>query len=412
MLKNTSTYDNISAYMSSNKRIVPRRLRRVFNLYSLEGVARRYLPVPIFDYIAGVAENGRTYNHNQQDLASIGFIPRTLQGHAGRDQSVTIFRKRYARPFGISPMGLSALAAYDGDVVLAQAARDRQTIAIMSATSLTPLERVAKEAECRWFQAYFPGSFDRVVALTDRVAAAGYDTLVVTVDVAANGNRELDLRNGFVTPMALTPKLAWQGITRPSWLCGTAFRTLVARGMPHFENLDTDRGPPIIAKNLIRSFSDRGLLNWEHVEKARERWKGNFVLKGILSPSDTEQARKIGCDGLIVSNHGGRQLDGAISTIDALPGVLAEAGDMTIMLDSGLRRGTDILKAIGMGVSFCFVGRPMLYAAAVSGAAGVRYAIDTLSLEIDRDMALLGIAELTEMSGELLVKHSTSRAHS
>ena len=384
------------------REVAPRRLRGVFNLDDLEAAARRHLPVPFFGYVAGAAETGQSYRENRTDFASIRFEPRSLTGYTNRSQSVTLFGKRYDRPFGICPMGLSALAAYDGDVALARAARDRGTLAILSATSLTALERVAEEAGSRWFQAYFPGDAERVVAMTDRVAAAGYETLVVTVDVAVNGNREADMRNGFATPLKPTPKLAWHGITRPAWLWGTAFRTLRTRGMPHFENLDVERGLPILARNLVRSFSGREKLNWDHVARSRERWKGNFVIKGVLSPADTEKARRLGCDGVIVSNHGGRQLDGALSPIAALPGVLAEAGDMTVMLDSGVRRGTDVLKALALGARFCFVGRPMLYAAAVAGDAGVRHAIDILSAEIDRDMGLLGIRDLSEMTRDFL----------
>tara|TARA_R110002020_G_scaffold300462_3_gene516088 strand:- start:300 stop:1559 length:1260 start_codon:yes stop_codon:yes gene_type:complete len=382
---------------------VPFRLRRAFALDDFEGRARRHLPAPVFGYIAGAAETGRSFAANRLDFGAIGLVPRSLRGHVHRNQETTLFGKAHARPFGIAPMGFSALAAYDGDVVLARAAHARGTLAIMSATSLTALERVAEEAESRWFQAYFPGDMARVEAMTDRIARAGFETLVVTVDVPVNGNRETDRHNGFATPLKPTPRLAWQGMTRPAWLCGTAFKTLRRLGMPHFENLDVDRGPPILARNLLRSFSGREQLRWEHVQAARDRWKGNFVLKGVLSPQDVARAREMGCDGIIVSNHGGRQLDGAISPMAALPGVLQEAGEMTVMLDSGVRRGTDVLKALALGAQFVFVGRPMLYAAALGGAAGVRYAIDLLSAEIDRDMALLGIGDLSEMTRDFLV---------
>ncbi len=393
----------VPAVAQRGKSEAPHRLRRSFALDDFEAAARRYLPIPVFGYIAGAAETGRSFADNRIDFSSIGFVPNSLRGHVGRSQKTVLFGKEYARPFGIAPMGMSALAAYDGDVVLAQGARDRGTLAVMSATSLTALERVAGEGGSRWFQAYFPGDEARVLAMTDRIARAGFETLVVTVDVAVNGNRETDHRNGFATPLKPTPRLAWHGITRPRWLWDTAYRTLRTLGMPHFENLDVDRGPPILARNLIRSFSGREQLRWEHVQAARDRWKGNFVLKGVLSPQDAARARNTGCDGIIVSNHGGRQLDGAISSIAALPEVLKEAGDMTVMLDSGIRRGTDVLKALALGAQFVFVGRPMLYGAAVAGVAGVRYAIDILSSEIDRDMALLGIGDLSEMTRDFLV---------
>ena len=384
------------------KTIVPRGLRRAFSLEDMEDAARRYLPRPVFGYVAGASETGKSFSDNLSDFSRIGFVPRTLGGHVGRGMKTSLFGVEYDRPFAIAPMSLSALAAYDGDVALARAAASRGTFAVMSATSLTRLERVSEEAGSRWFQAYFPGDTERVIAMTDRIASAGFETLVVTCDVAVNGNREVDHRNGFATPIRPTPSLAWQGVTHPRWLFGTALKTFRTLGMPHFENLDVSQGPPLLARNLVRSFSGREQLKWDHVKAARDRWKGNFVLKGILSPEDAIIAQNIGCDGIIVSNHGGRQLDGAVSAISALQGVLAQAREMTVMLDSGVRRGADVMKALAMGAKFVFVGRPMLFAAAVSGEDGVRYAIDLLSAEIDRNMAHLGMKDISQMSADLI----------
>ena len=388
---------------SKPTRSARRRASKVFNLEDFEDAARRHLPKPIFDYIAGASEDSSSFRRNRSDFEAIRFIPRVLAGKTDRDQSVTLFGKTYDRPFGIAPMGLSALAAFDGDVALAKAARQAGTIAVMSATSLTRLERVAEEAGGQWFQAYFPGDHDAIAAMTDRIATAGFQTLVVTADVAANGNRELDRRNGFVTPMKPSLRLAWSGMKRPSWLFGTALRTLRTHGMPHFENLDADEGPPIVARNLIRSFAGRERLSWPHIERLRERWRGNLVLKGVLAPEDAARARKTGFDGIVVSNHGGRQLDGAISPIEALPSVAAEAGDMVVIVDSGVRRGADVLKLLAMGAHFCLIGRPMLFAASIAGEYGVNHAIDILSSEIDRNMALLSIGRLSEMSHDCLL---------
>ena len=316
-----------------------------------------------------------------------------------RAQTVTLFGKHLKHPFAVSPMGLSALAAYDGDVVLSKAATEAGTFAILSATSLTPLERVAEEGDSRWFQAYMPGEFDRIDAMIDRVAAAGFETFVLTVDVPVAGNRENNVRSGFDAPLRPSSRLAWQGVTHPGWLIGTAMRTMINRGMPHFENMDAFRGPPILSRNLVRAIGKRDQLAWEHVARIRSRWKGNLVLKGILSAEDALLAREHGVDGIIVSNHGGRQLDGAIAPIR----VIAEIADcvgkhMTIMLDSGVRRGSDVLKALASGAHFVFVGRPFLFAAAIGGHAGVTHAITLLSEEIDRNMALLGVREIGSLN--------------
>lgn len=378
-----------------------RRLRSILSLEDFEAAARRHLPQPIFAYIAGATERGRSFAANREDFARVTFVPRVLAGHTERDQTATVFGHKYAHPFGIAPMGLSALAAYDGDVVLAEAATACRIPAVMSATSLTRLERVARSGS-RWFQAYLPGDDERVVQMIDRVAAAGYETLVVTVDVPTNGNREHNIRNGFSTPMKPTARLAWQGLTHPTWLLETACRMLRDHGMPHFENLDVTRGPPIVSRHVERSFKGRESLAWRHIDLIRERWSGNLVLKGVLSAKDAECARKAGVDGIIVSNHGGRQLDGAISPLAALPDVVPAAGSMTVMLDSGVRRGTDILKALAYGAQFVFVGRPFLFAAAIGGKAGVRHAVHLLSDEVDRTMTLLGIASLGEMDASLV----------
>lgn len=376
----------------------PPRLRDVFVLDDLEPKARRHLPKPIFGYVWGNAEAGVSATAQRDAFSRHAFVPRVLKGTVNRTQSVELFGTRYDHPFGISPMGVSALVAYDGDVALAQGAREAGSFAVMSATSLTALERVAREAGSRWFQAYFPGHIERIEPMLDRIAAAGFETLVVTADVPVKGNNVVDRRNRFGTPIKPTPRLAWEGFTHPHWLFGTAARTLRTHGMPHFENLDVDRGPPILARDVERSFSARELLSWDHIARIRERWHGKLVIKGIVSPEDTTTARELGCDGVILSSHGGRQLDSMISPLAALPAVKARAGDMAVMLDSGVRYGADVLKAMALGADFVFVGRPMLYAAALAGVPGVRHAIDILATEIDRNMGLLGLQDLDQLT--------------
>ena len=189
-------------------------------------------------------------------------------------------------------------------------------------------------------------------------------------------------------------------MVRPRWLFGTYARTVLNHGMPHLENMGFSRIP--ILGNIERPRMSRDGLCWEHEELMRKIWKGKLVLKGVLSRHDVRIARESGVDGIMVSNHGGRQLDGTISPFRALPGAVAEAGGMAIMMDSGIRRGTDVLKALAMGAHFVFVGRPFLYAAAIEGEAGVRHAASLLKEEISRNMAMLGISSPTEMKREFL----------
>ena len=383
---------------------LPRRVRRILSLEDLEPAARAHLPRPVFQFVSGGAESNASRADNRAAFAEYGLVPRVLTDVSGRSQATRLLGRSYAAPFGLAPMGMSALAAYRGDLVLARAAAAANVPMIMSGSSLIPLEEVAQEGRTAWFQAYLPGEPERILALIDRVERAGFDTLLLTVDVAVQANRENNIRAGFTTPLRPSLRLALDGLMRPRWLIGTAARTFMRHGMPHFENSYATRGAPILARNVLRDFGARDHLNWGHLALMRRRWKGKLVVKGIMHPDDARRAGEEGADGIIVSNHGGRQLDGAVSPLRVLPEVAAAAGRMAVMFDSGIRRGTDALKALALGAQFVFVGRPFLYAAAIGGEPGVRRAIDLLSEEIDRDMALLGIVHLDEMGPDRLLR--------
>jgi L-lactate dehydrogenase (cytochrome) len=272
---------------------------------------------------------------------------------------------------------------------------------IQSGASLMPLERVREAGPTAWFQAYLPGDNEIIIPLVDRAQRAGFEVLVLTVDVQVTANRENNVRAGYTSPLKPTPRLAWDCMMRPRWLLGTFGRTLMSYGMPHLENMGFPRIP--IIGHAERPRMARDGLSWEHVEVMRKRWKGKLVLKGVLSPQDVRIARESGVDGIMVSNHGGRQLDYTVAPMRMLPAIAAEAKGMTVMMDSGIRRGTDVLKALALGAHFVFVGRPFLYAAAVGGEAGVRHGATLLREEISRNMAMLGISSLSEMKRELLV---------
>src|SRR5258707_4315574 len=217
-------------------------------------------------------------------------------------------------------------------------------------------------------------------------------------------NRENNIRNGFQVPLAITPRVAWDTVSHPHWLFGTWARTLMNHGMPHFENMDARRGPPVLSKNLMRNIGKRDQLAWKHVELIRRRWKGKLVVKGLIAPEDARIARESGVDGVMISNHGGRQLDYTVSGLRTLPEIAAQANGMTVMLDGGIRRGTDVIKALALGAHFVFIGRPFLYAAIAGGEPAVQRAITLLRNEIDRDLALLGIRSIGEISSELVRK--------
>lgn len=376
--------------------------RRYLALEDFESAARRRLPKLLYGYVAGAAETGFSLRDNRAAFDEWGFVPRILANVSGREQETTLFGRTYAAPFGIAPMGAAALCAYRADLALARAASAMNVPMVLSAASLIKLEEVRRAGATSWFQAYMPGDLLRIAPLVDRVAAAGYDTFVVTGDVPVPANRENNVRNHYQIPMAVTPKVVRDSLTHPGWLLGILARTLLRHGMPYLENMDADRGPPIFSKSVMRNITQRDELAWEHVEFIRRRWKGNLVVKGVLSAEDARIARESGVDGVIVSNHGGRQLDGAIAPLRVLPEIVAASGSMAVMLDGGIRRGTDVLKALALGAKFVFVGRPFLFAAVIGGEQGVRHALDLLFEEIDRDMALLGMRSIAEMRPDLI----------
>ena len=369
------------------------------SLDDFEIAARGVLPRPLFGFLAGAAEDHRAFQGNRAAFERWALRTRVLVDVSKRSTEVELFGQRLAAPFGIAPMGLSALCAYRGDVALARAAQAARVPMIVSATSLIRLEDVLAEARASqaeaplpWFQAYLPGEPERIDALLDRVAGSGVQVLVVTADVPLSGNRENNVRAGFSTPLRPSLRLAWDGLARPRWLLGTFGRTLLRHGMPHFENAFAERGAPLLSSRAVRDLSARDHLSWAHLERIRARWKGKLVIKGILSGEDTARARALGADGVIASNHGGRQLDHAVAPLAVLPEVVAAAGDMAVMLDGGVRRGTEVIKALALGARCVFVGRPMLMAAAVGGQAGVARAIELLQAELHRNLALMGMS--------------------
>ncbi len=394
----TASYENIATAALS--RSAPRVLRRMLALDDFDGEARRRIPRPIYGYISGGVETNASMRANRAVWDELNFIPRSLVDTSARSLATTLMGSHYDLPFGIPPMGGTAMACADGDVALARAAARANIPMVVSGAALTPLERIKQEGKTAWFQAYLPGEEDVIRALVERVERAGYDTLVLTVDVSVLANRENNVRTGFSTPLRPSLRLAWDMGIRPRWGLSMLRHTLT-HGMPHFENM----GPrvPMISGLGNRQAGRRDKLSWPHLDLIRRLWKGKLVVKGILDPDDARKASDAGVDGIVVSNHGGRQLDGAVSPLRVLPAVKASAGNMAVMMDSGIRRGTDVLKALALGADFVFIGRPMLYAAAVAGEYGVTHAINLLRSELHTDMALVGINTLAEMRPELLL---------
>ncbi len=404
-----STLPTTTAPSPSSSTAAPRKvLKKLLRLDDFEAAARKHLPRPIFGYVAGAVEDNVSLKWNRAAFQDYGFVPRALVDISRRTLTTELFGHRYAAPFGIAPMGISALYAYRGDVILTQAAAAANLPMIMSGSSLIPLEEVIKANPHAWFQAYLPGDEANIVALIKRVEKAGFKTLVITVDVPAPANRENNLRAGFSTPLRPGLRLAWDGLSHPEWLFGTFFKTLLKHGMPHFENNYAHRGVPIVSSHVARDFAPRGHLNWEHFKLIRTLWPGTLIIKGILHKADAIKAREHGADGIIVSNHGGRQLDGAVAPLHVLPAIVEACPGIPVMLDSGVRRGTDVIKALALGARFVFVGRPFAFAGSVAGQAGVEHAIKLLHEEVSRDMAMLGVCSIPEIGRHLLMRRQSS----
>ncbi len=380
-------------------------LQRMLCLQDFEEAARKRLPRPIWGYIAGAAEDNASLRDNRSVFDEYGFKTRVLRDVSQRSQQVELFGERYASPFGIAPMGINALSTYRGDLVLARAAKRAGIASVMSATSLIPMEEVAQQSPGTWFQAYLPGDPERIDALLERVARAGFRTLVVTVDIPVSANRENNLRTGFSTPLRPSLRLAWDGLVRPRWVAGTFLRTLLGHGMPYFENSFATRGAPIMSSKVLRDFSGRDHLDWGNLERIRRLWRGNLLIKGILSVEDALQAQQLGADGIVLSNHGGRQLDGAVSAMRVLEEVVAAVGPAyPVLIDGGFRRGSDVLKAIALGARMVLLGRPFNFAAAVDGEAGVLHAIELLRQEVDRNMAMLGVNACEQLGAQHIAR--------
>ena len=385
---------------------VPRRLRHVMVLEDMEPLAHSFLPRALWEFASKGTEANLSREGNRRAFDEIWLRPRVLKDVTKRTMKKKIFEKSFDAPFGISPMGASAMFGFEADLNFARAAKAANIPYIMSASSLIPMEKIAEAYPDVWFQAYVTAERNAISELADRVWQTGIRHLVITVDVPVPGNRRAGLRAGFEYPIRPGLRIALDGLTHPRWLISTFLRTLINSGMPHIENYGKERGIPIISRSAPQRPHIRDALDWDDLKWLREKWKGKLLIKGVLSPEDTTIAEKIGLDGLFVSNHGGRQLDTAIPPLKALSEIAAEKGSMSILFDSGIRRGTDVVKALALGADFVFAGRPFLYAATLGEEAGANHAIKLLSQEVFRNIALLGCNNLEELSSRIVYSNS------
>ena len=375
--------------------------RTGYSLAAIRDLARRTLPHPVFDFADGGAEDEQTLRRNEAVFASHDLVPRPLNGVGDRDLSVELFGKRLALPVLIGPTGLSGLFSPGGELAAARAAAAAGTAFCLSHASTCTIEDLAAAGSApRWMQVFLYRDRGFTREFVERAAAGGYDALVLTTDNQLLGNRERDLRNGFTIPPKFAPLdiLAMAG--KLPWLLR------MRRDLPRvtFANYTRPGEKPDLAAiaGKMGSMLDPA-LSWREVDWLRGLWKGPFLLKGILHPGEAAEALKHGVDGLICSNHGGRQLDGAIASLDALPAVIAAVeGRLPVLLDGGIRRGSDVVKALALGAAACLIARPQLFGLAVAGEAGVARVLDILRREIDRTLGLMGVTRLAELGPDYL----------
>ena len=379
------------------------KLDHMLALEDFEAAARSRLPRSIHAFAAAGSEGGLTVAGNREAFRRTRILPRMFRNVAARTTRTTLFGREWAAPFGIAPMGLTAAARFDGDLILARSAQAANLPFILSGASSIPIEEVMRATPESWFQVYLTGHPEIDAAMTDRFVAAGVKVLVITADTPVAPSRELSIRSGGLNlPLRLNSRLVVDVLLHPGWIGTTLLPTLTRRGIPRFVNAGIGPASRWIDANPGGPGAARDKLHWDDIARIRERWPGKLVIKGLLAPDDASEARRIGADGVIVSNHGGRQLDGTVATLDALPGIAAVAGDMAVMLDGGVRRGGDIVRALALGASFVFVGRPMLYAAAAFGEAGVHHALALLETEFARALALAGCRDPGSIDHSLL----------
>ena len=379
-------------------------IANVAKAYSIEDLrlsAKRRLPRAIFDFFDGGAEDEITLRDNQAAYKRMRLLPKVLTDVSKMDTRTIILGQPAELPIAIAPTGAVGFGWRGGDVAIARAAVAAGIPYTLSSTATASIEKIADQAPGRlWFQAYILRNKPFLAALIERARVADYEALVITVDLPVGGKRERDFRNDFSVPFRFTSKNIWDFVQHPHWLS-----SILRYGMPIMENLvglETQAtNAKAIASSVGRNY-DAG-FNWNDLQKIRDSWPRKLIVKGILGPADAAAVAAMGCDAVVVSNHGGRQLDGAVATFDALPSVIrAIDGRIPVLLDGGIRRGSDIFKALAMGAQGVMLGRATLYGVSAAGEAGASRAIAILKDELVRTMQLCGVTSTSEVNASVV----------
>ena len=375
--------------------------RQAYSIATMRAMARVVLPRPVFDFADGGAEDEHTLKRNETAFAAVELLPRPLNGTSERDLSITLFGKRLSMPVIIGPTGLAGLFWPDGERCAARAARASGTAYCLSHGSVCTIEQLAEcGAAPRWMQVFIYKDRGFTRELAERAAKAGYDALVLTIDNQLIGNRERDIRNGFSIP----PQFGLAGLAGMALKAEWLWRMRREIGRITFGNYirpGEASDIKMVAGRMAAMLDPT--MSWADVDELRKIWTGPLLLKGVLHPKEAKNAVDRGIDGLIVSNHGGRQLDGAPASLAVLPAVVdAVAARVPVLLDGGVRRGSDVVKALALGARACLVARPQLWGLAIAGEAGVAHMLEIYRQEMSRVMGLCGIARIADIGEDLV----------
>jgi len=376
------------------------RFGDAINIEDLRAIAKRRLPRFVFAYVDGGAEDERTLVANREAFARLRFRPRTLVDVSNRAVSARLLGAPSALPVVVGPTGLNGLSWRDGDLALARAASKAGVPFAMSTVSMSLVEDIARDAPGRhWLQAYVFAERRITEAILGRARDAGFECAILTSDFPVTGKRERDLRTGLLPAQQFTLATKLDMLAHPRWLATVATRR------PRFVNIERELPPGTDVNAFVGHSMFDPSFCWDDVKRFRDRWPRKLLLKGVLRADDAERALAAGIDGLVLSNHGGRQLDGAISALDALPEVArAVGGRASILVDGGVRRGSDIAKAVALGAEGVLLGRAPVYGLAAGGEAGVAHALAILADELDRTLALTGCTSVSGLSQDLVAQ--------
>jgi L-lactate dehydrogenase (cytochrome) len=381
---------------------MPRSLAKCSNVDDLRDLARRRLPGPIFHYIDGAADDELTYRRNTAAYEDYDLVPNVLGGVADIDMSVEVMGQKLGLPIFCSPTALQRLFHHQGERAVARAAEKFNTLFGVSSLGTVSLQEIGDLISTpKMFQFYFHKDRALNAAMLDMAREARFDILTLTVDTITGGNRERDLHTGFTTPPRLTPKSMFQFASKPSWAMNYFLREKFE--LSQLKNhVGQGSNIAISVGDYFSTMLDQN-MSWDDAGDLRAKWGGEFCLKGVMSAGDARRAVDLGADAIMISNHGGRQLDGARAPFDQLEEILAAVGgEIEVICDGGIKRGTHVLKAMALGATACSGGRMYLYALAAAGQAGVEKALGNLESEIERGMKLMGVTALSQLTPDMI----------